>query len=184
MKSYIKLMDHWIWYVWFLAIVLRYRDGNMWEVLVNYCGLVRILVLRFVIPEACTYSLSLCDEVGAWFIIDCLPYELQSGTSDGLFLPIYPPRGMRSSTLLRGLINFCNKYMSSLWLMWVHGLYALLPVCNLLASTVPCIALSQLEMWCKLRRCIQTPWYDTLSHISLIISSSKHPPYLPIMGFP
>ena len=56
-----------------------------------------------------------------------------------------PPRGMRSSTLLRGLINFCNKYMSSLWLMWVHGLYALLSFHNLLASSVPCIALSHLE---------------------------------------
>ena len=38
------------------------------------------------------------------------PYDWRSGTSDGLFLPIYPPRGMRSSTLLQGLINFCNKY--------------------------------------------------------------------------
>ena len=37
----------------------------MWEVLVNDCGLVRILVLRFVIPEACTYGEPLCDEVGA-----------------------------------------------------------------------------------------------------------------------
>ena len=76
--------------------------------------LVRILVLRFVIPEACTHILSLCYEVGASFIIDCLPYEWRPGMSDGLFLPIYPPRGMRSSTLLQGLINFCNKYMSSL----------------------------------------------------------------------
>ena len=46
--------------------------------------------------------------------IDCLPYEWRSGMSDGLFLPIFPPRGMHISTLLRGLINFCNKYMSSL----------------------------------------------------------------------
>ena len=107
--------------------------------------LVRILVLRFVIPEACTYSLSLCYEVGASFIIECLPYDWQSGTRDGLFLSIYPPRDMRSSTLLRMLINFFNKYMISLWLMWVHGLYALLPFCNLLASTVPCIALYHIE---------------------------------------
>ena len=28
------------------------------------CGLVRIFVLRFVIPEACTYGLSLCYEIG------------------------------------------------------------------------------------------------------------------------
>ena len=76
--------------------------------------------------------------------IDCLPYEWRSGTSDGLFLPIYPPRGMRSSTLLRGLINFCNKYMSSLWLMWVHGLYALLPFHHcypLLYSALPFLTL-------------------------------------------
>ena len=57
--------------------------------------LVRILVLRFVIPEACMYSLPLCYDVGACFIIDCLPYEWQSGMSDGLFLPIYRPRSMR-----------------------------------------------------------------------------------------
>jgi hypothetical protein len=75
-----------------------------------------------------------------------------------------PPRGMHSSTLLRGLIDFCNKYVSSLWLMRVHGLYALSPFRNLLASPVPCIALSHLESWCKLRRCIQTPWYDMLYH--------------------
>ena len=29
----------------------------MWEELVNDYGLVKILVLRFVIPEACTYGL-------------------------------------------------------------------------------------------------------------------------------
>ena len=43
---------------------------------------------------------------------------------------------------------------------------------------------SHLEIWCKLCRCIQTPSYDTHSHINLLISSSKHPPYLPIMTFP
>ena len=143
---------------------LRYKDGDIRVMLVSNYGLVEILVLKLVIPEACTYGLSLCDEVRAWFIIDCLPYEWQSGTSDGLFLPIYPPRSMRSSTLLRGLINFRNKYMSTLWLMWIHGLYALSHFRNLLASSVSCIAFSHLQMWCKLRRCIQTPWYDTLYH--------------------
>ena len=53
-------------------------------------------MLKFVIPVACTYGEPLCDEVGAQFLfIDCLPYEWQSGTSDGIFLPIYPPRSMR-----------------------------------------------------------------------------------------
>ena len=32
----------------------------------------KILVLRFVIPEACTYSFPLCREVRAQFILDCL----------------------------------------------------------------------------------------------------------------
>ena len=31
------------------------------------------------------------------------------------------PRSMLSSTLIRGQVKFCNKYMSSLWLTWVHG---------------------------------------------------------------
>ena len=28
-KFYIKLVDHWIWYVWFLATVLRYKYGDI-----------------------------------------------------------------------------------------------------------------------------------------------------------
>ena len=96
--------------------------------------------------------------------IDYLPYEWRSGTSDGLFLPIYPPRGMHSSTFLRGLVGFCNKYVSSLWLMLSPWIIHTLTLLSLLASSVSCIALSPLESWCKLRRCIQTPWYDTLYH--------------------
>ena len=69
--------------------------------------------------------------------IDCLPYEWRSGTSDGLFLPIYPPRSMRSSTLLRGKINFCNKYVSSLWLMLSPWIIRTLTLPPLLASLVP-----------------------------------------------
>ena len=34
-------------------------------VLVSNCGLVEILVLRFVIPVACMYGEPLCNEVGA-----------------------------------------------------------------------------------------------------------------------
>ena len=53
-------------------------------------------MVKFVIPVACTYGEPLCDEVGAYdLFIDCLPYEWRPGTSDGLFLPIYPPRSMR-----------------------------------------------------------------------------------------
>ena len=46
-------------------IVLRYRDGNMRVMLVSSCELEEILVLKFVIPVACTYGEPLCNEVGA-----------------------------------------------------------------------------------------------------------------------
>ncbi len=80
------------------------------------------------------------------------------------------------------LVDFCNKYVSSLWLMLSPWIIHSLTLPSLLASSVSCIALSHLESWCKLRRCIQTPWYDTLYHTNLLISSSKQPPYLPIYG--
>ena len=69
--------------------------------------------------------------------IDCLPYEWRSGTSDGLFLPIYPPRSMRVVLCFQWLVDFCNKYMSSLWLMlspWIIRTPILPP---LLASLIP-----------------------------------------------
>ena len=46
-------------------IVLRYKDGDIGVMLVSNCGLVEILVLKFVIPVACTYGEPLCDEFGA-----------------------------------------------------------------------------------------------------------------------
>ena len=46
-------------------IVLRYKDGDIRVMQVSNCGLVEVLVLKFVIPVACTYGEPLCDEVGA-----------------------------------------------------------------------------------------------------------------------
>ena len=46
-------------------IVLRYKDDDIRFMLVINCALVEILVLKFVIPVACTYGKPLCDEVGA-----------------------------------------------------------------------------------------------------------------------
>ena len=77
--------------------------------------------------------------------IDCLPYEWRSGISDGLFLPIYPPRSMHISTSLWWLINFSNKYVSSLWLMLSPWIICTLTLPPLLASLVPR----------NFRRCIQ-----------------------------
>ena len=48
-----------------LHIVLRYEDGNMRVMLLSNCELEEILVLKFVIPVACTYGEPLCNEVGA-----------------------------------------------------------------------------------------------------------------------
>ena len=45
-------------------IVLRYKDGDIKVTLVSNCGLVEILVLKSVIPVACTYGEPSCDEVG------------------------------------------------------------------------------------------------------------------------
>ena len=59
----------------------------------------KILVLRFVIPEACTYRLPLCREVGAQFILDFLSLcEGQWRAMVNSYQP--PPRSMRSNTLL------------------------------------------------------------------------------------
>ena len=71
-------------------------------------------MLKFASPVACTYGKRYVTNLKHEVLFDCPPYEWRLGTSDGLFLPIYPSRGMHSSTLLQGLINFCNKYMSSL----------------------------------------------------------------------
>ncbi len=51
-----------------LHIVLKYRDGNMRVMLVSSCELEEILLLKLVIPVACTYGEPLCNEVGAWFV--------------------------------------------------------------------------------------------------------------------
>ena len=108
------------------------------------------------------------------------PYEWRSGTSDGLFLPIYPPRSMRVVLWVWLLLDFCNKYVSSLWLMLSPWIIRTLTLPSLLASSVPCIALSHLESLCKFRRCFQTPWYNTLYHTwaSLYLPQNNHHTYL------
>ena len=117
--------------------------------------------------------------------IDCLPYEWRSGTSDGLFLPIYPPRSMHVVIWFLMTSKFLQQVYEFFWLMLSPWIIRTLTLPSLLASSVPCIALSHLESWCKLRRCIQNPVIRyALSHINLLISSSKQPPYLPIMEFP
>ena len=52
-------------------------------------------MLKFVIPVACTYGKRCVTNLKHEVFFDCFPYEWRSGTSDGIFLPIYPPRRMR-----------------------------------------------------------------------------------------
>ena len=52
-------------------------------------------MLKFASPVACTYGKRYVTNLKHEVFFDCLPYEWWSGTSDGLFLPIYPPRSMR-----------------------------------------------------------------------------------------
>ena len=132
-----------IWEVWFFAFVLRYKDGDIRVMLVsnflidrNTCVKVcDSLWLFWGIKMANHYVMK--SEHDLFF--DCLPCEWQSGTSDGIFLilPIYPPRSMSISTLIWWLIIFCNKYVSSLWLMLSPWIIHTLTLPPLLASLVP-----------------------------------------------
>ena len=152
-----------LWSIWCLIIVLRYGGSD-----------IRVMLVEVVMKNTCVKG---CDSRSmhvwwtalwwSWSIIlfiDCLPYEWLSGTSDGLFLQIYPPRSMPVVLCFQWLVDFCNKYVSSLWLMLSSWIIHNLTLTSLLASSVPCIARSHIESWCKLRWCIQTPWYATLFH--------------------
>ena len=117
------------------------------------------------------------------YFFDCLPYKWQSGMSDGISLPIYPPRGMRISTLLWCLIS--NKY-ASFFMTNVESMDYIHSHPSIIASlfgTVHC----PFSPWELVKTSPVHPnpviWY-ALSHINLLISSSKQPPYLRIMAFP
>ena len=50
--------------------------------------------VKFVTPVACTYGKRYATNLKNEVLFDCLTYEWRPGTSDGLFLPIYPPRSI------------------------------------------------------------------------------------------
>ena len=150
--------------VWCLRIVLRYADGDIRVMRVEWVWIWEILVLKIVILLACTYGEPLCYQVGAWFIYWLSSLWVAVGDERWSFLPIYPPSSMRVVHGFWWLVDFCNKYVSSLWLMLSPWIIRTLTLPSLLASSVPCIALAHIESWRKLRWCIQTPWYDTLFH--------------------
>ena len=78
-------------------------------------------MLKLASPVACTYGKSCVTNLlhGMLFSLSYLCVEV--GIARWLTPTNPSPRSMHSSTLLRGQVDFCNKYMSSLWIMWVHG---------------------------------------------------------------
>ena len=72
-----------LWEVWFLMIVLRYEDGDIRVILVEWLWIWEVLVLKFVIPVACTYGEPLCDEVRAWGICWVSSFVWRSRARDG-----------------------------------------------------------------------------------------------------
>ena len=93
-------------------------------------------MLKFASPVACTYGKRYVTNLKHEVFFDCHPYEWRSGTSDGIFLPIYPPRSMRIVLGFWWLVDFCNKYVSSLWLMLSPWIIRTLTLPPLLASLV------------------------------------------------
>ena len=157
-----------------LMILFEDRSIKYTEEFSMQCWIIiLVIVLKFASPVACTYGKHCVTNLKHGVFFDCLPYEWRSGTSDDLFLPIYPPRSMRVVLGFWWLVDFCNKYVSSLWLMLRPGIIRTLTLPSLLASSVPCIALSHLESWRILRRCIQILGTIHSVIISLIISFLK-----------
>ena len=69
--------------------------------------------------------------------IDYLPYEWQSGTSGGLFLPIYPPRSMRVVFEFLMTSQFLQQVHEFFWLMLSPWIIRTLTLPPLLASLIP-----------------------------------------------
>ena len=69
--------------------------------------------------------------------IDCLPYEWWSGTSDGLFLPIYPPRSMCLMLWFLMTSKFLQQVHEFFWLMLSPWIIRTLTLPPLLASLIP-----------------------------------------------
>ena len=129
-------MNWMLWSIWYLIIFLRYKGGNIRVMLVE-------VIMKNAYVEGCDSCSMHVWGTALWWswstilFIECLPYEWRSGTSDGLFLPIYPPRSVRIVLCFQLLVDICNKYMSSLWLMLSPWIIRTLTLPPLLASLVP-----------------------------------------------
>lgn len=87
-------------------------------------------------PIACTYGEPLRNEVGAWFIYWLPSLWVAVGDERWYFPTNLSPLEHAHSTLFRWLIDFCNKYVSSLWLTLSPWIIRTLTLPPLLASLV------------------------------------------------
>ena len=105
-----------LWSIWCLIIVLRYGGSD-----------IKVMLVEVIRKSTCV---EVCDSrsmhvwwTALWWswrtilFIDCLPYEWRSGTSDGLFLPIYPPRSMRVVLWFLMTSRFLQQVHEFFWLM-------------------------------------------------------------------
>ena len=75
-------------------IVLRYEDGDIRVMLVSSCEFENTCVKVCESQHAHMVN-RYVTKLEHDLFFDFLPYEWRSGTSDGLFVPIYPPRTKR-----------------------------------------------------------------------------------------
>ena len=124
-----------IWSIWCLIIVLRYGGSD-----------IRVMLVEVIMKNTCVEG---CDSrsMHVWWTalwwswstilsIDCLPYEWRSGTSDGIFLPIYPPRSMHVVLWFLMTSRFLQQVYEFFWLMLSPWIIRTLTLPPLLASLV------------------------------------------------
>ena len=157
---------NWIlWSIWCLIIVLRYGGDNIKAMLVGV-----IMNLKNSCVEVCDSRSVHVWWTALWWswrtilFIDCLPYEWRSGTSDGLFLPIYPPRSMR---VVLWFLMTSKFFATSIWVLLIN--VESMDYTHSHPSTIASLS--------------NTAHFSPLSYTHHI-PSSKQPPYLPIMAFP
>ena len=152
-----------LWSIWYLIIVLRYGGSD-----------IKVMLVEVIMKNACVEVFD-SRSMHVWWttlwwswstilFIDCLPYEWQSGTSDGLFLPIYPPRSMR---VVLWFLMTSNFFAISAWVLLIN--VESMDYTHSHPSTIASLSCA-----------VQLTPVPYTHHIP----SSKQPPYLPIMEFP
>ena len=81
--------------------------------------------------------LKLCNKFETWGVIWLSSLWVEVEIARWLTPTNPSPRSMHSSTLLRVQVDYCNKYMSSLWLMLSPWIIRTLTLPPLLASLIP-----------------------------------------------